>query len=373
MKKAVSLFDFQPHLPKYHLKQKDILDWIKKAHRRSDEVQAKIKIDFPLERLIERYAVKDNLIEQRYFEFEDLSNNDWNTNEIYRVTESTPMGMAIDQRHQFFQIRANEILELLYPSHAPSPSHLIHVTCTGYLAPSPAQVLVSKRNWSETAVTHAYHMGCYASMPAIRMAQALQLKSQKTIDVIHTEMCSLHMNPSMHEPEQIVVQTLFADGHIKYQVGEPNDDQSALEIILVKEKIVPETINGMTWNPAPWGMQMTLAKDVPSKLKEIISDFCRQLITEAGLDFEEIINSSVFAIHPGGPKIIDSIQAELKISEEQLSASKKILRERGNMSSATLPHIWDQILKSKPASGQYVVSFAFGPGLTIFGAVLRVK
>ena len=373
MKQTISLFDFHSHLPAHHLKQKDILDWIKKAHRKSDEVQAKTNLDFPLERLIERYAVKDNLIEQRYFECDDISTNDWNHNDIYRITETTPMGVGIDQRHQFFQKRAKNILDHMYPAEANVPSHLIHVTCTGYLAPSPAQVLVSKRNWSETAVTHAYHMGCYASMPAIRMAQALQFKSQKTIDVVHTEMCSLHMNPSMHEPEQIVVQTLFADGHIKYLVGEAPPGHAALELILVKEKIVPESIEGMTWNPAPWGMQMSLAKDVPSKLKEIISGFCHQLIQEAGLLPEDLIKRALFAVHPGGPKIIDAIQAELKLSEEQLSVSKKILRERGNMSSATLPHIWELILKSGHASGNYVVSFAFGPGLTIFGAVLRVK
>ena len=373
MNKTISLFGFQSHLPTHHLKQKEILDWIKKAHRRSDEVQGGTNPEFPLERFVERYAVKDNLIEQRYFECDDISTNDWNKNDIYRITEKTPMGVGIDQRHQFYQSRAHKILEKMYPNQSPSPSHLIHVTCTGYLAPSPAQVLVSKRNWSKTSVTHAYHMGCYASMPAVRMAQALQLQSQKTIDVIHTEMCSLHMNPSMHEPEQIVVQTLFADGHIKYLVGEATDGEPALDLVLVKEKIVPESVDGMTWIPSPWGMQMTLAKDVPSKLKEIILEFCQQLITEAGLIPEVLLKSAVFAVHPGGPKIIDAIQAELKLSDEQLSASKKILRERGNMSSATLPHIWETILKSGHSSGQYVVSFAFGPGLTIFGAVFKVK
>lgn len=373
MKNSISLFNFEPHLPNYHLQQKDILEWIKRAHRRSDEVQSKSNPDFPLERFIERYAIKDNLIEQRYFESDDVSTNDWNKNDVYQITESTPNGKSIDERHKFYQTRTNQVFEKMYPIQSIHPNHLIHVTCTGYLAPSPAQILVSKRNWTDTAVTHAYHMGCYASMPAIRLAQSLHFMSQKTIDVVHTEMCSLHMNPASHEPEQIVVQTLFADGHIKYQVGLVPENLPALDLILVKEKIVPESIDGMTWNPAPWGMQMTLAKDVPSKLKEVILDFCHGLIKDAGLDPYELIKNSLFAIHPGGPKIIDSIQSELKLSEEQLSASKKILRERGNMSSATLPHIWDHILKSHHKPGQYVISFAFGPGLTIFGAILKVK
>ena len=373
MNNIISLFHFEPHFPKYHLKQKDILDWIKRAHRRSDEVQSISNPDFPLERFIERYAVKDNLIEQRYFESDDVFTNDWNKNEIYQITHETPKAKAIDERHKFYGARADQVLEKMYPTGSAHPNHMIHVTCTGYLAPSPAQILVSKRNWTKTAVTHAYHMGCYASMPAIRLAQSLHHISEKTIDVVHTEMCSLHMNPSIHEPEQIVVQTLFADGHIKYLVGQAQEGQRAFELISIKEKIVPESIDGMTWNPAPWGMQMTLAKDVPTKLKEVIEQFCHELIREAGLKPEELIPKALFAIHPGGPKIIDSIQSELKLSEEQLSASKKILRERGNMSSATLPHIWDHILKNHYEPGQYVISFAFGPGLTIFGAMLRVR
>jgi predicted naringenin-chalcone synthase len=371
--KNISLFNFAPYFPKNHLNQKEILEWIKKAHRRSDEVQSKSNHEFPLERLIERYAVKDNLIEQRYFESDDVFTNDWDKNEIYQINDSTPMGKTIEGRHRFFLSRANQVFEKMYPVGVTQPHHLIHVTCTGYLAPSSAQILVSKRNWAKTEVTHAYHMGCYASMPAIRLAQSLHFISKKSIDVVHTEMCSLHMNPSIHEPEQIVVQTLFADGHIKYQVGDSHEGQRAFDLISVKEKIVPETIDGMTWNPAPWGMQMTLSKDVPSKLKDVILDFSHELIKGAGLNAEELIKKALFAVHPGGPKIIDSIQGELKLSEEQISASKKILRERGNMSSATLPHIWDHILNSHYEPGQYVISFAFGPGLTIFGAILRMK
>jgi predicted naringenin-chalcone synthase len=373
MKNAISLFSFETHQPLFHLKQKEILDWIKRAHRKSNDVQSITFPDIPLERFIERYAVKDNLIEQRYFESDDVFTNDWMKNEIYQITQSTPMGKTIDERHKFYGSRANQIFEKLYPLNSIEPDHLIHVTCTGYLAPSPAQILVSKRNWIHTEVTHAYHMGCYASMPSIRLAQSLHSFSKKTIDVVHTEMCSLHMNPSVHDPEQIVVQTLFADGHIKYKVGITDNSTRSLSLIKIKEKIVSDSIEGMTWNPAPWGMQMTLSKDVPSKLKDIISEFCNELIEDAGLNSIELIKNSLFAIHPGGPKIIDSIQNELKLSEEQLFASRKILRERGNMSSATLPHIWDYILKSHYLPNQYVISFAFGPGLTIFGAILKVN
>lgn len=81
---------------------------------------------------------------------------------------------------------------------------------------------------------------------------------------------------------------------------------------------------------------------------------------------------SIFAIHPGGPKIIDSVQEVLELSNDQVVESKKVLFERGNMSSATLPHVWSEILNNNYPVGTKVISYAFGPGLTLFGSVFEV-
>ena len=69
---------------------------------------------------------------------------------------------------------------------------------------------------------------------------------------------------------------------------------------------------------------------------------------------------------------IEAVQKTLELSDEQCAQSKKILFECGNMSSATLPHIWAEILADQPPRGQQVCSLAFGPGLTLFGALFEV-
>jgi predicted naringenin-chalcone synthase len=95
------------------------------------------------------------------------------------------------------------------------------------------------------------------------------------------------------------------------------------------------------------------------------------LLQQAGQP-SSAIEKAVFAIHPGGPKIVDQIAATLKLAEQQIALSRKVLRERGNMSSATLPHIWQEIVRSPAVrEGELVVSLAFGPGLTLSGAVLQ--
>jgi predicted naringenin-chalcone synthase len=137
-----------------------------------------------------------------------------------------------------------------------------------------------------------------------------------------------------------------------------------MEVLSVKEKIIPDSANDMTWVPSATSMQMTLSKEVPEKIRAHLPSFLRDLTKDT---FQNVL----FAIHPGGPKIIDSIQTNLELSDEQVAFSRKVLKERGNMSSATLPHVWKEILDSD-YSGK-VISLAFGPGLTIFGGLFEVK
>ena len=93
----------------------------------------------------------------------------------------------------------------------------------------------------------------------------------------------------------------------------------------------------------------------------------------ADLEPGEFEARAVFAIHPGGPKILDHVEKLLSIDPRKNAHSHAVLRERGNMSSATLPHIRERILADRSIlPGTPVLSLAFGPGLTICGKVARV-
>jgi predicted naringenin-chalcone synthase len=201
------------------------------------------------------------------------------------------------------------------------------------------------------------------------MGVGLALSEEKEIDIVHTEMCSLHLRPEIHTPEQIVVQTLFADGHIKYAVS---DEHKGMKIICVHEKMIPDSLEDMTWVPSSHGMSMTLSREVPIKIRDALPGFIQELCDRAGIDKTDVMKNGIFAIHPGGPKIIEAVQKKLELRNEQVELSKKVLFERGNMSSATLPHVWNEIVNSSPESGTIVLSLAFGPGLTIFGSLFEV-
>lgn len=295
------------------------------------------------------------------------TSTDWENNIIYRMTNESPLGVDIEKRNIFFSTRALEVIEEAYQEQS-TPDHLIHVTCTGYVAPSAPQLYFSERS-NAPAITHAYHMGCYASLPSVRMASSLARSENQKVDILHTEMCSLHLNPTNHVPEQMVIQTLFADGHIRYQVSK---EKKGFRILGIKEKIIPGTTKDMSWTPGPNSMLMTLSREVPIKIRDHILPFVVEMANEQKVDLAKLFKEGVFAIHPGGPQIIELVKKKLELSDDQVKESKKVLFARGNMSSATLPHVWDEIIKNKYPEGTLILSLAFVPGLTVFGSLFEV-
>jgi len=377
--KPVYINNFQMVKPRNRFDQNDLLSWIAKVHKIGESFVSQNENEIQvIDRLFLRYGVKSSLISQRYFECDDVSLEKFQAETIYNISKEHPNGVDILERAKFFSDRAFEVMQRFYSLETKTkrPDHLIHVTCTGYISPSAAQRAVAHANWgSDTEVTHAYHMGCYASLPSIRLAKSLVLSNNDSfsVDVIHNEMCGLHMNVLNHTAEQMIVQTLFADGHAKYSLSAsrvPNN--SNLKILAILEKLIPDSDLDMSWVSASHGMQMNLSREVPAKIKFHIRDFASQLLSKAQVSVD-CIKNMMFAIHPGGPKIIETVKEALELAENQITESQKILFERGNMSSATLPHIWQLILEKEYPPGTKVVSFAFGPGLTVFGAVFEVS
>ena len=173
------------------------------------------------------------------------------------------------------------------------------------------------------------------------------------------------------------MQSLFADGFITYSVFDfekvqKNKNEVALQILIQSEEIIPHTEDAMSWNVSESGFFMTLSGKVPAIISENIEKFIEKMCKKIGQNFAEIKDSALFAIHPGGPKIIQYVQDILNLSKESVVYSETILRQFGNMSSATLPHIWQNILQDFPDKNTLVISLAFGPGLTISGSIMRV-
>ena len=128
----------------------------------------------------------------------------------------------------------------------------------------------------------------------------------------------------------------------------------------------------MTLRPGPLQFDMSLSKKVPFMIRDSIADFVASICGQVGLDFEREKRTMHFAIHPGGPAILNQIRGRLGIEESQIVLSRKVLHEHGNMASATAPHIWKLVVESPEIPvGSKVLSMAFGPGLTVIGALFE--
>lgn len=288
-----------------------------------------------------------------------------------------PRGADIAARHESFGILVEDVFERFYREADQAPDDLIHVTCSGYLAPSPAQKLVVKKGWFETRVTHSYHMGCYGAFPAIRMAHGFISSARpRQVDIVHTEVPSLHRHFVDLSPQDILVMSLFADGFVRYGVY-PEEllrqrGLAGLRILAFDERLLPDSLNGESWVPGPHHFEMSMAITVPVVIKQNVAPFVERLFAAAGLDFEAQKDGLVFAIHPGGPQMIEHIRAELGLRPEQVALSTKVFFEKGNMSSATVPHVLKEMLDAPEVEmGTKIVAIGFGPGLTIAGLLLE--
>lgn len=328
--------------PPYLVKQEDGLRWLSEAH-------AKKSADISAERfakLLGRYGCGPDKIQQRGTFLRDFTHLEWDRMQVFSGRVG---GATIGERMAFFNEAVLPHVGSLYADEPADFKQWIHVTCTGYVSPSVIQILTSSQGrGGQVECLHAYHMGCYAAFPAIRMA-----RGGGEVEILHTELCTLHLNPADHDPEQLVIQSLFADGVIRYRASDGRP-AAGFQVLDAREVIAPQTLGQMKWGLSTQGFAMSLAREVPKSVQEGVRALVKPWQSP----------SCVYAIHPGGPRIIDVVKDALGLSEEQVGFSREVLRRHGNMSSATLPHIWMNMLSEIP-DGTPVISMAFGPGLTL--------
>jgi predicted naringenin-chalcone synthase len=375
-RQSIFIAGFHSILPRFRTSQTALLNWLIEAHVRADVLNGGLPPvgggadRKTLEALFSRYSASADQIRTRGHELADFAHHDADKMRLFG-----PGGSNLAQKTDFFQERANEVFERYYPPNSRAPAAIIHVTCTGYCSPSGAQRLVSIRGWGQqTEVLHAYHMGCYAAHPAIRMAMGIAA-TRRSVDVVHTELCSLHLDPSNHDPAQLIIQSLFADGFIKYQVMDAETaypETASLELLGAHDEIIADSTDAMRWSTGPMTFSMALSREVPTLLASALPRFVVSLFEDAGFNWKVEKPSTVFAIHPGGPRIVDLSEKILSLHPDQVRWSRHILKEQGNMSSATLPHIWQEILQDPCVpEGTLIVSLGAGPGLTLSGMLFR--
>lgn len=246
-------------------------------------------------------------------------------------------------------------------------THVVTASCTGCFAPGPDFRIV--RDLGLAGTTERYHLGfigCAAAFPALRAAERMcAAQSDAVVLVVCTELCSLHIRPSS-SPDQIVSSSVFADGSAAAVVTADAGDRAGLDMERFGTALTSEGEQDMAWTIGEDGFEMVLTGEVP----RIIGREIRGAVD--GFLAGEV--PTAWAVHPGGRSILDRVQAGLELAPDALAASRAVLRDYGNMSSATVMFILRDMLHDDAlASDATIAGLAFGPGLTVESALLTKR
>lgn len=254
-----------------------------------------------------------------------------------------------------------------------SITHLIVVSCTGMYAPGLDIDLVRELGLPSTVQRTAItFMGCYAAFNAFKIADAFCKSDPRAkVLIVCTELCSLHFQRQSTD-DNLLANALFADGSAAVLVEAKSDTPVRLKLENFHNDLALHGENDMAWTIGDLGFEMKLSSYVPDIIRGGIAALTHSLLEKVSGTLKDI---RYYAIHPGGKKILEAIEQELGISPEQNRFAYNVLRQYGNMSSPTvlfvLNEIW-QILRPEN-NNERILSFAFGPGLTLESMVLKVE
>jgi alpha-pyrone synthase len=237
-----------------------------------------------------------------------------------------------------------------------SVTHVIVTSCTGLYAPGLDFEIVNHLGLNPTVErTMIGFMGCYAAINALKSAHHIvRSEPNARVLVLNLELCSLHFQ-EVHDLEQVLSFLVFADGCAASLISA---DPTGLAIDSFLAVTIPATSHLITWRIGELGFDMQLSGEVPGQIGRALGVSGLQ-ITRG----KDPLSIDLWAVHPGGRSILDSVEKGLALPADALVSSRSILSQYGNMSSATVMFVLQQIMQ-RAQSGQQGCAMSFGPGLT---------
>jgi predicted naringenin-chalcone synthase len=271
------------------------------------------------------------------------------------LTEALPLGKdAVSSALDSAGLRPDEI------------GLFVVCSCTGYATPGLDILLARDLGMApDTQRLFIGHMGCYAALPGLGAASDFVVSRGRPAVLLCLELTSLHVQPPSDDPQQIVAHALFSDAAAAVVLV---PDSSAFGVAGIAAVTDTATADHMTWDVTDLGFRMGLSPKVPDVLSIYVADLVDKLLTAQGLTLADVDG---WAVHPGGPRILDVVRDQLGLPEAALAESRGTLAEHGNCSSPTVLLIVEALRRRAGGAPRTTVALAFGPGLTLYGALLR--
>lgn len=253
-------------------------------------------------------------------------------------------------------------------------THLVTISCTGMHAPGIDIELVEQLGLNrDTERTCINFMGCYGAINGLKVADYIcRASPEAKVLVVSVELCTLHFQKD-NTLDNWVANSLFSDGAaaalVENKLQRTGKDTS-LALKSFYSEFVTDARDDMGWYVGNTGFEMKLTSRVSKQIKKNIRALTGRFLQKARLNAHEI---TAYAVHPGGRKILEAVEEALELPEESNTFAYETLRQYGNMSSATILFVLQKMLKAGTLVDQKIMSFAFGPGLTVEGMILEMQ
>lgn len=354
--------------PPHKFNQQQIADFMIRAMALNEDEAHKLRILYRASGIESRYSVLKDYGSGELFSF--YSNNE-NLDPFPGTKER--MSLFADKSVTLSNDAAKKCFDQITPFDPTEITHLIVVSCTGMFAPGLDIELTHTLGLSSTVIrTSINFMGCYAAFNALRVANSFCAQHpQSKVLVVCTELCSIHFQKQNTE-DNILANALFADGSAALLIEAQPRNKINLSIGDFFCDLATAGKQEMAWRVGDHGFEMKLSSYVPETIRTGIKKLTQSLLSVNKISLSDI---DYFAIHPGGKRILEAIEEELGLTKENNRFSYSVMKKYGNMSSPTVLFVLQEIFQklSSGDHGKKILSFGFGPGLTLESLVLTVE
>ena len=243
---------------------------------------------------------------------------------------------------------------------------LVVNTCTDYLCPGLSSYLIEELGLERSV--RAFDLvgaGCAGAIPNLELARAAVADGGGPALCVAVEICSCAFRMG-DDPSLIVSNALFGDGAAAVVLSEA---APGLRLLGIRSLCAPEHREAIRFVYRGGQLHNQLARELPGLAADAAARVVSDLLGRHGLRVNDIAH---WAVHPGGAAVLDAVRESLGLPEAALAASREVLADRGNLSSATVLFVLDALRRRGMRRGERVALVSFGAGLTAHAALLAV-
>ena len=251
---------------------------------------------------------------------------------------------------------------------------IIFISSTGISTPSPDGLIVNKMKLNPVINRlPVWGLGCAGGVSGISKALTIaRANPEAVIMLVSAELCSLTFIRDDYSKSNLIATGLFSDGVSAVLIAGDNikkSDNVKINILGFQSKLYYDTLDVMGWEVIDSGFKVIFSRDIPSIVYKYLKDDILGFLNKYNLKLGDVKN---FIVHPGGKKVIDSYSESLNLEMNNFSNTIEVLKNYGNMSSATVLYVLKEFMNKGFQKG-YGLMLSLGPGFSVELALLEIK